>query len=133
MVQAQCGLWQILARQGQIPTADQNHSWQGLLHPFASISSSSALYDATRTSLAELMRAATTGETKALENADELSAWRGTFDEFVAMPLCFLGWPAVARVWPPWVIFIAGFLLFRLFDIAKPFGIRKLEDLPCAL
>jgi hypothetical protein len=59
MVQAQCGLWQILARQGQIPTADQNHSWQGLLHPFASISSSSALYDATRTSLAELMRAAT--------------------------------------------------------------------------
>jgi phosphatidylglycerophosphatase A len=33
-------------------------------------------------------------------------------------------------VWPPWVIFIAGFLLFRLFDIAKPFGIRKLEDLP---
>jgi phosphatidylglycerophosphatase A len=51
-------------------------------------------------------------------------------DEFMAMPLCFLGWPAVARVWPPWVIFIAGFLLFRLFDIAKPFGIRKLEDLP---
>ena len=51
-------------------------------------------------------------------------------DEFTAMPLCFLGWPAVARVWPPWAVFIAGFLLFRLFDIAKPFGIRKLQDLP---
>lgn len=51
-------------------------------------------------------------------------------DEFTAMPLCFLGWPAVARVWPPWAVFIGGFLLFRLFDIAKPFGIRKLEDLP---
>jgi phosphatidylglycerophosphatase A len=51
-------------------------------------------------------------------------------DEFTAMPLCFLGWPAVARVWPPWAVFIAGFLLFRLFDIAKPFGIRKLENLP---
>ena len=51
-------------------------------------------------------------------------------DEFTAMPLCFLGWPDVVRVWPPWVVFIAGFLLFRLFDIAKPFGIRKLQDLP---
>jgi len=51
-------------------------------------------------------------------------------DEFTAMPLCFLGWPAVAQVWPPWAVFIGGFLLFRLFDIAKPFGIRKLQDLP---
>jgi phosphatidylglycerophosphatase A len=51
-------------------------------------------------------------------------------DEFTVMPLCFLGWPAVARVWPPWAVFIGGFLLFRLFDIAKPFGIRKLQDLP---
>jgi phosphatidylglycerophosphatase A len=51
-------------------------------------------------------------------------------DEFMVMPLCFLGWPALARVGPPWALLIAGFLLFRLFDIAKPFGIRKLEDLP---
>jgi phosphatidylglycerophosphatase A len=51
-------------------------------------------------------------------------------DEFTAMPLCFLGWPAMVRVWPPWAVFIAGFLLFRLLDIAKPFGIRKLQDLP---
>jgi phosphatidylglycerophosphatase A len=54
-------------------------------------------------------------------------------DEFMAMPLCFLGWGALAPphgLWPPWVIFLAGFLLFRLFDVAKPLGIRKLQDLP---
>jgi phosphatidylglycerophosphatase A len=51
-------------------------------------------------------------------------------DEFTAMPLCFLGWRVLARLWPPWAIFLAGFLLFRLFDIAKPLGIRKLQDLP---
>jgi phosphatidylglycerophosphatase A len=55
-------------------------------------------------------------------------------DEFTAMPLCFLGWPVLARVLPswaaPWAVFVAGFLLFRLFDITKPLGIRKLQDLP---
>ena len=57
-------------------------------------------------------------------------------DEFVAMPLCFLGWPALlVGPWARWpiVIFIAGFALFRLFDITKPFGIRKLQDLPGGL
>ncbi|HXW14372.1 MAG TPA: hypothetical protein VEN79_07665, partial [Terriglobia bacterium] len=56
--QAQSGLWQILARQGQIPTADQNNSWQRVLQPFTNIPSFPALYDATRTSLTELMLAA---------------------------------------------------------------------------
>ena len=53
-------------------------------------------------------------------------------DEFTAMPLCFLGWPALldAAHEQRWAIFLAGFLLFRLFDIAKPLGIRKLQDLP---
>jgi hypothetical protein len=63
MVQAQSGLWQILARQGQIPPADLNNSWQRVLRPFADIHSSPELYDATRTSLTDLMRAAT-GETQ---------------------------------------------------------------------
>ncbi len=57
--QAQSGLWQILARQGQIPAADQNISWQRVFHPFADLHSSPELYDATRTSLTELLRAAT--------------------------------------------------------------------------
>jgi phosphatidylglycerophosphatase A len=30
----------------------------------------------------------------------------------------------------PWSVFLAGFALFRLFDITKPFGISKLQDLP---
>ncbi len=52
-------------------------------------------------------------------------------DEFMAMPLCFLGWRAIAMAgWPNWSIFLAGFALFRLYDILKPFGIRRLENWP---
>jgi phosphatidylglycerophosphatase A len=51
-------------------------------------------------------------------------------DEFMAMPLCFIGWPALLDVAPRWAVFLAGFALFRLFDITKPFGIDKLQDLP---
>lgn len=51
-------------------------------------------------------------------------------DEFVAIPLCFLGWPALIDPLPAWAIFLIGFALFRLFDIWKPFGISKLQDLP---
>jgi phosphatidylglycerophosphatase A len=51
-------------------------------------------------------------------------------DEFVALPLCFLGWSQLVVGFPAWVVFLAGFGLFRLFDIVKPFGIRRLQDLP---
>ena len=51
-------------------------------------------------------------------------------DEFVAMPLCFIGWPALVGPLPVWAVFLAGFGLFRLFDIAKPFGISRLQNLP---
>jgi len=51
-------------------------------------------------------------------------------DEFVAMPLCFLWWPALVGPLPVWAVFLAGLGLFRLFDIAKPFGIHRLQDLP---
>lgn len=57
--QANVGLWQILARQGQIPSASLNNSWRGIIHPFAGILSSDQLFDAGRASLAELTRAAT--------------------------------------------------------------------------
>jgi len=50
-------------------------------------------------------------------------------DEFVVMPLCFLGWRALPGPLPAWAIFLLGLGLFRLFDIVKPFGIRKLQDL----
>ena len=51
-------------------------------------------------------------------------------DEFMAMPFCFMGWQALTVVAPPWAIFLTGFALFRFFDIVKPLGIRRLQDLP---
>lgn len=62
-------------------------------------------------------------------------------DEIVALPLTFLGplivlgtWPTSSgiadlahRFWPEWVV---GFLAFRVFDIAKPGPIRRVQDLP---
>jgi hypothetical protein len=57
--QSNVGLWEILARQGQIPAANLNASWQGVIGPFAKgIASSAQLFDAARTSVRELWRAA---------------------------------------------------------------------------
>jgi hypothetical protein len=56
--QANIGLWQILARQGEIPSAQLNASWQKMIAPFAKISSSTQLFDLTRSSLGELLVAA---------------------------------------------------------------------------
>jgi phosphatidylglycerophosphatase A len=52
-------------------------------------------------------------------------------DEFIVMPLVFLGWHAgyPARL-PDWVVLLAGFALFRFFDILKPLGISKLQYWP---
>jgi hypothetical protein len=56
--QANIGLWEILARQGEIPAAELNPSWQKMIAPFAKISSSTQLFDSTRSSLGELLVAA---------------------------------------------------------------------------
>ena len=49
-------------------------------------------------------------------------------DEFVAMPLVFLGFgPHLKSAHHAWAWYLVGFLFFRLFDIAKPFGIRALQ------
>ena len=53
-LQANVGIWQILARQGQIPNAHLNESWQQVIKPFASVRSAARLYDAGRTSLEEI-------------------------------------------------------------------------------
>lgn len=61
-------------------------------------------------------------------------------DEIVAVPLTFLGplmvlgtWPTSSgvtnlthRFWPEWIV---GFLAFRVFDIAKPGLIRRVQNL----
>jgi hypothetical protein len=56
--QAMVGLWEILARQGEIPMQNRNASWQRIIDPFGSILSSAQLFDATESSFGELLRAA---------------------------------------------------------------------------
>jgi hypothetical protein len=56
--QANLGLWQILARQGEVPDPDLNQSWQRVITPFAAVNSSAQLFDAGHASLASLMLAA---------------------------------------------------------------------------
>jgi phosphatidylglycerophosphatase A len=53
-------------------------------------------------------------------------------DEFVAMPLCFLGWRMIAApgFLPFLGLLIAGFALFRFYDIRKPLVINSLQKLP---
>ena len=46
-------------------------------------------------------------------------------DEIVALPIVYLG---IETKTP--VIWIVGFLLFRVFDISKPFPVRQSERLP---
>ena len=58
-LQANIGLWQILARQGQIPTEQLNTSWQNVVQPFTKITSSAQLFEAARTSLQSSFHAAT--------------------------------------------------------------------------
>lgn len=54
-------------------------------------------------------------------------------DEFAVMPLVFMGlhWPNAT--WQMLLVLIAGFLLFRVFDILKPFGISRIQELPGGL
>lgn len=53
------GLWQILARQGQIPSSKFNESWQATIAPFGKVSSAPQLFDAGHASLKEMVLAAT--------------------------------------------------------------------------
>jgi hypothetical protein len=53
--QASVGLWQILARQGEIPDKNANASWMKLIGSFDSIASPVQLFDSTRSSLEALL------------------------------------------------------------------------------
>ncbi|MFZ0732767.1 MAG: hypothetical protein WAM79_10630 [Candidatus Sulfotelmatobacter sp.] len=54
--QASAGIWQILARQGEISSSHLDDSWQRVIHPFATVRSAAQLYDAGRASLGEIFR-----------------------------------------------------------------------------
>lgn len=49
------------------------------------------------------------------------------FDEIAAMPLCYFGLESYMGQSYTWMILLAGFGLFRFFDILKPLGIKKLQ------
>ncbi len=60
--QANVGIWQILARQGEVPSSMLNDSWTRSIEPFAAVKTSVQLFDGSRASLEEMLRA-TTGKT----------------------------------------------------------------------
>ncbi|MDP7674836.1 MAG: phosphatidylglycerophosphatase A [Dehalococcoidia bacterium] len=59
-----------------------------------------------------------------IDNADDHDPGRGVIDEWVGMWITVLFLPVT---WP-WML--AGFLLFRVLDIYKPLGVRKIEAWP---
>jgi hypothetical protein len=59
LFQANLGLWQILARQGEIPKSEFGPSWQRVMTPFDKVTSSTQLVDAGYKSLGEVVLAAT--------------------------------------------------------------------------
>jgi len=48
-------------------------------------------------------------------------------DEVVAVPICFIGLKPYLGLNSSWAVVLGVFALFRLFDIIKPFGIKKLQ------
>ena len=55
---ASVSMWQILARQGEIPAADIKTSWDHVLQPYAKVNAAPQLFDAGRESLKQLLFAA---------------------------------------------------------------------------
>jgi phosphatidylglycerophosphatase A len=51
-------------------------------------------------------------------------------DEVVAMPLCFLGFPWLLGSFPLWSVLLGGLVIFRVYDIRKPWVINELQSLP---
>jgi hypothetical protein len=56
--QAELGIWQILARQQQIPAEQLNASWQATIQPYGGIGSNTELFDAARKSFDSILVAA---------------------------------------------------------------------------
>ena len=57
--QSNVSLWEILARQGQLPPEDLNQAWLDVVTPFADVKSSAQLFDAGHASFTALIRRAT--------------------------------------------------------------------------
>ncbi|EEF60758.1 phosphatidylglycerophosphatase A family protein [Pedosphaera parvula] len=77
---------------------------------------------------------------KILDETDPPSV---VLDEIIAIPICFLGWvsfiyfktgflpePQYFFSRQTWLITVAVYVLFRLFDIAKPWPVKQSQSLP---
>jgi phosphatidylglycerophosphatase A len=51
-------------------------------------------------------------------------------DEVVAVPIVFIGMAPMIAQFGGWPVILGGFLLFRFFDVLKPLGIKRLQNLP---
>jgi hypothetical protein len=72
--QADIGLWQILARQGQIPRAKLNQSWQATLKPFEKFTTQAQLFEAGRKSLGVILQAANASPSASQDQVVDLLA-----------------------------------------------------------
>jgi hypothetical protein len=68
LFQANTGLWQILARQGEIPADRLDASWHRMIGPFAKMSSAVELFDAAQLSFENLYADATAGSPLSQQN-----------------------------------------------------------------
>jgi hypothetical protein len=85
--QANVGIWQILARQGQISNARLNDSWQQVIKPFATVRSAAQLFDAGETSFAQLVRSAARAAGSQNEIIELLAGPRQTSPEGIRVHL----------------------------------------------
>ena len=54
-------------------------------------------------------------------------------DEFVAIPVCFLGMQDLLHSEIGWLALLLGFVFFRFYDVLKPLGLRRFQNLPGGL
>jgi hypothetical protein len=72
--QAEIGLWQVLARQGQIPRAKLNQSWQATIKPFEKFTTQAELFEAGRKSLAAVLQGANASPSASQDQVIDLLA-----------------------------------------------------------
>ena len=72
--QAEIGLWQILARQGEIPHGKLNQTWQASIKPFEKFTTQTQLFDAGRKSLAAVLQGANASPSASQDQVIDLLA-----------------------------------------------------------
>ena len=113
----------------KLPAPGTWGSLAGLLYVLVFFRHLHALETLAVTAIAAYLAVGLTGE--AARRMGRTDPGEVILDEFVVMPLVFLGWRfGPGGVWPEWVGLLAGFGLFRFYDILKPLGIRRLQSWP---